>query len=347
MGEARIRLAAIPGVDEDEPGFGHSTTRNTYVLSKVYAQYLKPGDVIVITNQDHEANIGPWWRLADPGIGIREWQAEPDTGHLNLADLPNLPDGAKLPRFPHCSSIVGEINPVTDIYATARTAGVRTCVDGVSYAPHGLPNAGRPGCDIYLFSTYKTYGPHQGVMVMRRDLAWELPNQGHFFNAGDLTRRFAPAGPGHAQVAACAGIAAYIDTLYDHHAGAAANATTRGAAVHDLMRAHESKLLQPLPDYLRDKTSIRLPGPTEAEKRRLPSPWYRKTGGSSCTGYRTVRNYDRRRGFLRGPLSGGTGCRSGPRRPATGFCALHDRRRGSQTDRRPGPGAVNRSLWFL
>lgn len=265
MDEARTRLAALLGVSEEELSFGPSTTQNTYILSNAYAQFLKPGDVIVVTNQDHEANTGPWRRLAEIGIEVREWQVDAETGHLDIADLPNLLDGAKLLCFPHCSNIVGEINPVAEICALARTAGVRTCVDGVSYAPHGLPNVGKLGCDIYLFSTYKTYGPHQGLMVMRRDLAEELPNQGHYFNAADPTKRFTPAGPDHAQVAACAGIADYTDALYTHHVADDADATARGEVAHDLMRDREIRLLQPVLDYLRDKNSIRLLGPTQAE----------------------------------------------------------------------------------
>ena len=68
-----------------------------------------------------------------------------------------------------------------------------------------------------MFSSYKTYGPHQGVMVVRKALGETLPNQGHYFNSKYLSKRFTPAGPDHAQIAACAGIADYIDTLHQHH----------------------------------------------------------------------------------------------------------------------------------
>ena len=145
---------------------------------------------------------------------------DPVTGHLDPEDLENLLDeNVRLVCFPHCSNVVGEINPVTEITAMAHSAGAFVCVDGVSYAPHGLPNVGGLGPDVYLFSTYKTYGPHQGVMVMRRNLGTMLPNQGHWFNGDCLYKRFTPAGPDHAQVAACAGIADYIDALWQHHEG--------------------------------------------------------------------------------------------------------------------------------
>lgn len=265
MDEARKRLAGILGVATKELSFGPSTTQNTYVLAQAFGQWLKAGDAIIVTNQDHEANTGPWRRLADRGIDVREWCVDPETGSLSLDGLGALlDDTVKLLCFPHCSNVVGEINPVSEICAIARDAGVYTCVDGVSYAPHGLPNVGALGPDVYLFSSYKTYGPHQGIMVMREGLGMELPNQGHYFNGDALYKRFTPAGPDHAQIAACAGIADYIDAVYAHHGGVDARAATRGEAVHDLMRSHEVELLQPLLDYLGDKNSVRLIGPREA-----------------------------------------------------------------------------------
>jgi selenocysteine lyase/cysteine desulfurase len=267
MDEARVRLAAIMGVDTDEVSFGPSTTQNTYVLAQAFAEFMEPGEAIVVTNQDHEANSGPWRRLAARGIEIREWQIDPETGHLDPETLANLLDEkVRLVVFPHCSNVVGEINPVTEITAIAHAAGAFVCVDGVSYAPHGIPNVGELGPDIYLFSAYKTFGPHQGIMVMRRALGMTLPNQGHHFNGDSLYKRFTPAGPDHAQVAASAGMADYIDALAGHH-GIEGNAAYKGAGVHDLMRAHEEVLLQPLLDYVSAKNSVRLIGPAQASSR--------------------------------------------------------------------------------
>ncbi len=268
MDEARARMAAILGVDTDELSFGPSTTQNTYVLAQAFRQWMKPGEAIVVTNQDHEANSGPWRRLADDGIEIREWKIDPDTGSLNPQDLEDLLDEkVRLICFPHCSNVVGEINPVTEITAIAHAAGAFVCVDGVSYAPHGFPNVGELGPDIYLFSAYKTYGPHQGCMVIRRTLGEMLPNQAHFFNGDALYKRFTPAGPDHAQIAASAGMADYVDLLCDHHGGPDTNASARGEFVHDLMRAHEMDLLQPLLDAVKDRNTVRLIGPANASMR--------------------------------------------------------------------------------
>ncbi|RXV64878.1 nitrogen fixation protein NifS [Roseovarius sp. A46] len=267
MDEARQRLAAMMGVATDEVSFGPSTTQNTYVLAQAFRQWMRPGEAIVVTDQDHEANSGPWRRLADEGIEVREWKIDPGTGLLDPADLDALLDErVRLVCFPHCSNVVGAVNPVVEITALAHAAGAFVCVDGVSYAPHGLPEVGRLGPDIYLFSAYKTYGPHQGIMVIRQELARMLPNQAHHFNADTLYKRFTPAGPDHAQVAACAGIADYIDSLATHH-GIAGDPAARNAGVHQAMRTHETTLLQPLLDHLKDRNRVRLIGPSDATAR--------------------------------------------------------------------------------
>lgn len=267
MDEARSRLAAMLGVATDEVSFGPSTSQNTYVLARAFAQWMDPGDAIIVTNQDHEANSGPWRRLADQGFEVREWCVDPETGHLNTDDLENLLDEkVRLVCFPHCSNVIGEINPVVEITALAHAAGAFVCVDGVSYAPHGFCNVGMLGPDIYLFSAYKTYGPHQGIMVIRRELGMQLPNQGHFFNGGILYKRFTPAGPDHAQIAACAGMADYMDALAAHH-GIKGTPADRTAGVHTLMRKHEEQLLQPVLDFLKDRNSVRMLGPDTAGNR--------------------------------------------------------------------------------
>lgn len=263
MDEARSRLAAMLGIAPHELSFGPSTTQNTYVLAQAVRRWLAPGEAIIVTDQDHEANSGPWRRLAEEGVEIREWRLDPDTGSLRLDDLRVLlDDRVRLVCFPHCSNVVAEINDVAAITALAHDAGARVCVDGVSYAPHGFPDVGALGCDVYLFSAYKTYGPHQGLMAIREDFGLALPNQGHHFNADTLYKRLTPAGPDHAQIAACAGMADYIDAMSLHHGGGGGPAAARLA--HDLMRAHEKVLLQPLLDYLAQKNSVRLIGSRDA-----------------------------------------------------------------------------------
>ena len=269
MDEARTRLAAMMGVAREEVSFGPSTSANTYVLAQAVRQWLRGGKgAVVVTDQDHEANSGVWRRLADEGIEVREWQVDRATGSLDPAALARLlEDGrVKLVCFPHCSNVIAEINDVAAISAMAKAAGALTVVDGVSYAPHGFPDVPALGCDVYLFSAYKTYGPHQGIMVLREAFGMELPGQAHFFNHGVLYKRHTPAGPDHAQIAACAGMADYVDALAAHH-GMTGDAAARSRGVHDLMRAQEVAVIAPLLEYLRGRNDLRLLGPAEAGRR--------------------------------------------------------------------------------
>ncbi len=267
MDEARARLAEMLGVATAEVSFGPSTTQNTYVLAQAVRKWISPGQAIIVTNQDHEANSGPWRRLAGDGIEIREWKVDPATGSLDPEDLRRMlvAGDVALVCFPHCSNVVAEINDVAAITALAHAAGTRVCVDGVSYAPHGFPDVGGLGCDAYVFSAYKTYGLHQGIMVIRRDWGFELPNQGHHFNGDALYKRFTPAGPDHAQVAASAGMADYMEALSARHGGGRGAVAARAA--HDLMRRQEVAVLQPLLDFLADRNDLRLIGPGAAERR--------------------------------------------------------------------------------
>lgn len=269
MDEARERLAAMMGVATEEVSFGPSTSANTYVLAQAVRLWLRgTGGAVVVTDQDHEANAGVWRRLADEGIEVREWQVDRGTGSLDPAALGRLlADGkVRLVCFPHCSNVIAEINDVAAICAMAKAAGARTVVDGVSYAPHGFPDMAALGADCYLFSAYKTYGPHQGIMVLRQGFGFELPGQGHYFNHATLYKRHTPAGPDHAQIAACAGMADYVDALAAHH-GIDGDALARNRGVHDLMRAQEAAVIQPLLDYLAARNDLRLLGPREAARR--------------------------------------------------------------------------------
>ncbi len=268
MDAAKQRMAAWLNVDSEEIHFGPSTSQNTYVIAQALRQELKPGDEIIVTNQDHEANIGVWRRLENDGIVVREWQVNPKTAELDPQELEALlNERTRAVAFTHCSNVVASINPVREITDRIHAAGAIAIVDGVSFCPHGLPDIKALGADIYLFSLYKVYGPHLGVMVMAKELNANLPYQGHFFNAGISGSRFTPAGPDHAQIASVNGVLDYLDAVYQHHHGEEATDAEKAAAVMKLFRGHESRLLQPLLDFLTGHTNVRLIGRESAESR--------------------------------------------------------------------------------
>ena len=268
MDAGKARLAAWLNVGADELHLGPSTSQNTFVLAQALRKFLKPGDEIIVTNQDHEANVGAYARLADDGFVVREWKVNPETAELERKDLEALlGPRTKLVAFTHCSNVVGSINAVRELADLAHRAGAWAFVDGVAFAPHGLPDLRELGVDAYCFSLYKVYGPHLGALFLRRDVGAALPNQGHFFNDPLPDKRFTPAGPDHAQVAAVNGVADYMDAVADHHGQGGKSAQQRAAAVRGLFRAHETALLQPLLDFLVSQKQVRLIGRRRASER--------------------------------------------------------------------------------
>ncbi|MGD9265634.1 MAG: aminotransferase class V-fold PLP-dependent enzyme, partial [Lysobacterales bacterium] len=262
MDRARERMAEWLNVTAEEVHFGTSTSQNTYVVAQALRQYLQPGDEIIVTNQDHEANVGAWRRLEEAGMVVREWRIDPESGELDGAGLENLlGERTRVVAFTHCSNIIGSMHPVNEWCEKIHAAGAIAIVDGVSYAGHGLPDVTALGADIYLFSMYKVYGPHLGVMTMRADLNRRLPNQGHFFNEGYPTARFTPAGPDHAQIASVNGVLDYFESVYAHHFGnEQVDPVKRTARVRALFQHTERRNLQPLLDFLSQKEGVRLIG---------------------------------------------------------------------------------------
>ncbi|XDZ66859.1 aminotransferase class V-fold PLP-dependent enzyme [Alphaproteobacteria bacterium LSUCC0684] len=262
MDQAHIRLAAYLNVPVDEVMFGPSTSQNTYVLAQAFAGRLNEGDVIIVSGQEHEANSGVWRRLQNRGIDVLIWKVDPEDGRLHLDDLlPLLDDRTRLVAMTHCSNVVGEINPVRKVSDIAHDAGALLLVDGVSYCPHGFPDIDALGADIYLFSTYKTYGPHQGVMVIRRSARALLEPQAHYFNHDNPSKWMVPAGPDHAQVAASNGMIDYFDALDIHHGGR--DEEGRPRRIEKLFRDAEKSNLAPMLEYITARNDLRLIGPSD------------------------------------------------------------------------------------
>ncbi len=266
MDASHLRLAEYLNVGVDEVHFGPSTSQNSYVLAQALGKLLRPGDEIIVTNQDHEANNGVWRRLAIDGIRLREWQVDPNTGALDADALDSLlNERTRLLAFSQCSNIVAHISPVSRITAKARAVGAISIVDSVAYAPHGLPDVTALGADVLLFSMYKTFGPHQGAMVVRQPLLDRLGNEAHYFNGAYTRKRLVPAGPDHAQIAAARGVAEYFDALDAHHGGGAV--AGRPQRVRQLLREAELPLLARVLDYLSGRKEVRLLGPADASQR--------------------------------------------------------------------------------
>jgi selenocysteine lyase/cysteine desulfurase len=266
MDQAHQRMARYLNVPTDEVMFGPSTSQNTYVLAQALLARMSPGDGIIVSGQEHEANAGVWRRLTSHGMRVLVWEADPITGQLDLNTLGSLlDDRITMVAMTHCSNLVAEINPVRKVADMVHDANAILLVDGVSYCPHGLPDIDAIGADIYLFSSYKTYGPHQGVMVIRKSAHAALEPQSHYFNRDIPSKWMTPAGPDHVQIAAANGMLDYFDALDHHHGGT--DDAMRPRRVETLFHQAERDNLRVLLDYLGNRNDLRLLGPNDPDNR--------------------------------------------------------------------------------
>jgi len=270
MNNAYKRMADFLHVDESEIHFGPSTTQNIYVLANAMRPMWEIGDEIIVSCQDHEANAGAWRRLADRGIKIVEWHVDRQNGMLSIDDLKSLfTTKTKMVAFPHCSNVIGHINPVKEMTDLAHQYGALSVIDGVGFAPHGFPDLKELDADIYLFSLYKTFGTHLGLMYVKNELISKMENQSHFFKEGITRSMLTPAGPDHAQIAAASGILDYFDAVYDHHFKVNGPSSEKMRALNELFYTHENKLLEQLLHFLRSREDVRIIGP-ETSVNRAP-----------------------------------------------------------------------------
>jgi selenocysteine lyase/cysteine desulfurase len=255
-------------------------------MSHAVGSQWSPGDEIVVTNQDHEANIGVWIRkAAEREVTVRVWEVDPETGLLDVASLiPLLNENTRWVAFTHCSNLAGTANPVADICAEVRKhCEARIIVDAVAYAPHHICDIPSLGVDAYVFSLYKVFGPHQSLLYTSPSLQVEMESQAHYFLTDDVTKHANPAGPQHAQVAACAGVIDYLRQCYEHHFGEATGSLSEQMqAVHGLIQAHEQTLAAPILDYLVNRDDVRVIGKSHVQDGdRAPTIAFRPLGQSS------------------------------------------------------------------
>jgi len=171
--------AAADFVGADDPAccyFGANMTTLTFAISRSLARTWTPGDNIVVTRLDHDANVSPWVLAAeDAGVEVRRVTIRPDCT-LDLGDLSaQVTDRTRLVAAGAASNAVGTVNPVAEIAEIAHRAGAVVFCDAVHYAPHRLIDVQAWHCDLLVCSAYKFFGPHVGLMWGRRDLLEALP----------------------------------------------------------------------------------------------------------------------------------------------------------------------------
>ncbi|TFZ50901.1 cysteine desulfurase SufS [Serratia proteamaculans] len=179
MEAVREKVAAfINAASAEEIVFVKGTTEGINLVANSFGRhFLQPGDSIIITEMEHHANIVPWQMLAqERGLNLRVWPLQPD-GTLDLAQLPGLIDAStKLLALTQVSNVLGTVNPVQEITAQAKAAGLKVLIDGAQAVMHQRVDVQALDCDFYVFSGHKLYGPSGiGILYGRQALLQQMP----------------------------------------------------------------------------------------------------------------------------------------------------------------------------
>jgi cysteine desulfurase family protein (TIGR01976 family) len=247
--------------------FGASTSALCRMLSDCYAEVLEPGDEVVVAESGHEANVFPWVALANRGVTVKLWEADPETGRLDLAALPGLlSTKTRIVAFPHVSNILGVIEDVAAVVRLAHSAGARVVLDSVAYAPHCALDVAKWGVDYCVFSCYKVFGPHMAALWGSNAALAEIAGRNHpFIDRGELPLKFELGGVLHEGCAGLLALGGYFSFLSGEQE------FSRACVVRAFERAAqlEAPLTARLLDFLASKPKARIVGPEKAAAGRL------------------------------------------------------------------------------
>ena len=258
---------------DDEVVMGPATTALMFVLTQAVLPGIRAGDEIIVTNSDHEANIGGWMRLQQAGAVVKIWEVNRDSLTLELADLDHLlSDRTKWVAITHASNVLGHVNPVAEVARRVHAVGGRLCVDAVAYAPHRLIDVQASGADVYVFSFYKVFGPHYAVLWGQRELLLSLPGLNHYFiGTEELPYKLQPGNVNFELSWGCAGIGEYLHDM-GTALGADGSRRQRMQTAFDAFARHEDTLTGRLLSYLRGKPTVRIIGAsTVVNGNRMPT----------------------------------------------------------------------------
>ena len=261
--------------DPQEIVMGPSTTALIRILSICFGKTLKPGDEIIVSNSDHEANVSPWTDLEAQGIKVKIWKIRSDDFRFHLEDLELLmTEKTRLVAVTHTSNVLGTLNPIKEIARFVHKKGALICVDGVAHAPHKLIDVQDLDVDFYIFSFYKVYGPHYALMYGKKEHLLSLPGINHYFiKSDDLPYKFQPGNVNFEFAYGMLGLWDYIEAVAAHHfPDTHDNLREKAVRVYDLFNKHEERLAQKFIDFLASKSSVRIIGePTGDRAVRVPT----------------------------------------------------------------------------
>jgi len=227
--QAHAAVADLLGCSAPEVAFGANMTTLTLLLAQTIMRDLRPGDEIVITELDHEANRGPWLHLAERGVVVREAPVDPATCTLDYDALEALiGERTKVVAVGYASNAVGTVNDVARVVRAAKQVDALTVVDAVHWALHGPIDVRALDCDFLLCSMYKVFGPHVGLMYGRRRVLERLRPLKLITQEDELPFRFETGTLNHEGMAGTIAAIEFIADLGRRHDGAGGEAG-RGA----------------------------------------------------------------------------------------------------------------------
>jgi cysteine desulfurase family protein (TIGR01976 family) len=271
---ARAAMVDFFACDQDEVVFGPNMTTLTFTLSRAIGRDLGPGDEILLTHLDHDANVSPWRALEECGVTIRFADINDSDCTLNLADLAQkIGRRTRLVAVGYASNAVGTINDVKEVVRLAHQHGALAYIDAVHYAPHGPIDVRTLDCDFLVCSTYKFFGPHMGVLYGKREHLQRLQPYKVRANTNAIPNCWEWGTLNHECIA---GIAACVDYLADLGRQVDPGASTRRAALLAAYRAiqlHERTLAGTMIRGLLAIPGLKLYGITDLSQldRRCPT----------------------------------------------------------------------------
>ena len=241
---ARSAMADFVGCDPDEIVFGPNMTTLTFAISRAIGRELKPGDEILLTHLDHDANISPWRALEEQGVKIQLADINEHDCTLNMDDLARkITSRTKLVAVGYASNAVGTINDVKTIIRLAHDAGAMAYIDAVHYAPHGPIDVRELDCDFLACSTYKFFGPHMGVLYGKREHLTRLQPYKLRANTNAVPQRWEWGTLNHECIAGITECVEYLANLGRNLAQCSGRRQALTAA-YSAIQSHERKLME-------------------------------------------------------------------------------------------------------
>jgi cysteine desulfurase family protein (TIGR01976 family) len=271
--DAHLAAADFLGCAAEEVVFGSNTTTINFLLAHAVGRTLRPGDEIVVTELDHDANVSPWLLIAaDRGLTVHTAPLDRRDGTLQLDALEALISArTRVVACTLASNALGSVTDMQRVAAAAHAVDALVWVDGVHLAPHRRLNRAGMGADVLLTSPYKYFGPHLGVAAVRGDLARSLPADrvrpadevpfGHRFETGTLC---------HEAIAGFVAAIEYLESL-----GAEADErTARLDLAYARIEAHETALTRRTLERLGEIPGLRLYGISDPDRARERTPTF-------------------------------------------------------------------------